>query len=121
MIDTGADFTTLGPYDALTLLGRSYTSTDFAQVAGSIESVGIGRAGARLIMSPMQLRLSSDDGRYLPIVVTVAILEPVPSQPGRHGNWLMPSLLGRDILQHFDLHLSYHPPSVTLTEASTSS
>ena len=30
----------------------------------------------------------------------------------------MPSLLGRDVLQHFDLSLSYHPPSVALTEAS---
>ena len=29
--------------------------------------------------------------------------------------WKLPSLLGRDVLQHFDLHLSYDPPTVSLT------
>ena len=118
MIDTGADFTILAPRDAVALFGRAYTAIDFAQLAGGIESISVGRAEARMIMSPMSLRFTDDAGGYLALTLPVAIVEPLPPQPGDHGNWLMPSLLGRDVLQHFDLHLSYHPPSVSLTEAA---
>lgn len=120
MIDTGADFTILAPRDASALLGGSYAAIDFAQLAGGIESIGVGQAAARMIMSPMSLRFADDTGGYLALTLPVAIAEPVPPQPGEHGNWLMPSLLGRDVLQHFDLHLSHHPPSVVLEEVALS-
>ncbi len=29
-------------------------------------------------------------------------------------SWGVPSVLGRDVLQRFDLNLSYDPPSITL-------
>ena len=120
MIDTGADFTILAPRDAFVLLGGAYTAIDFTQLAGGIESIGVGQAEARMIMSPISLRFTDDAGGHLTLTLPVAIVEPLPPQPGDHGNWLMPSLLGRDVLQHFDLHLSYHPPSVSLTEAAPS-
>ena len=121
MIDTGADFTTLAPRDTLRLLGRAYGNIDFGDPASSVESIGVGHAGARLIRISTQLQFTDDAGGHLTIEIPVAVAEPVPPQPGEHGNWLMPSLLGRDVLQYFDLRLSYHPPSAVLEEASASS
>ena len=118
MIDTGSDFTILAPRDAWALLGESYAAIDFARLASDFESIGVGSAGARMIMSPMSLRFTDDAGGYIALTAPVAIAEPVPPQPGEHGNWLMPSLLGRDVLQYFDLQMGYHPPSVVLEEAS---
>lgn len=121
MIDTGADFTILAPRDASALLGESYADTDFARLAGDFESIGVSSAGARMIMSPMSLQFTDDAGGYIALTMPIAIAEPIPSQPGEHGNWLMPSLLGRDVLQFFNLYLGYHPPSVVLEEAPASS
>ena len=120
MIDTGAEITTLGPRDSLTLLGRSYLTIDFSSIPGTREMIGIGQGSSRSFVTPTELTFFADDGSEIRITLGIAITEPVPPDPGAHGNWQMPSLLGRDVLQHFDLSLSYHPPSVALTEASVS-
>ena len=121
LIDTGAEITTLGPRDSLTLLGRSYLTIDFSSIPGTREMIGIGQGSSRSFITPTELTFFADDGSQIRITLGIAITEPVPPDPGAQGNWRMPSLLGRDVLQHFDLSLSYHPPSVTLTEASESS
>ena len=78
--------------------------------------IGIGQGSSRSFVTPTELTFFADDGSQIRITLGIAITEPVPPDPGAHGNWRMPSLLGRDVLQHFDLSLSYHPPSVALTE-----
>ena len=118
LIDTGADWTTLSPRDALSLLGRSYLDIDFDRSAGRIDLIGIGDGTGSAIVSPMELWFLDTDGDDHRITMMVAICKPSPATPGRHGNWMMPSLLGRDILKWFDLALSYNPPTVTLTEAA---
>ena len=121
LVDTGADMTALGPRDALSLLGRGYLEMDFDQGPGAITARGFGEGDGSALLSQMELRLQDADGVDFPISLNVAICKPSPAEPGQHGNWNMPSLLGRDILEWFDLHLSYNPPSVTLTEVASSS
>ncbi len=118
LIDTGADWTALGPRDALTLLGRRYIEIDFDRAPGRIEIAGFGQGDTNAVISPMELWLRDVEGEDFSVSLQVAICEPSPRTPGPHGNWLIPSLLGRDILEWFDLTLSYNPPSVTLTEAA---
>ena len=35
----------------------------------------------------------------------ILIARPEPAEPGDHGNWRLPSLLGRDFLRHFRFEL----------------
>ena len=121
LIDTGADQTLLSPNDAFVLLGWPYVRLDFAASASRQDFAGVGRGAISAMRHFASLALTATDRSEITFNLPIAVAEPIPPYPGEHGNWLMPSLLGRDILQHFDLHLSYHPPSVTLTEASTSS
>ncbi len=116
LIDTGTDWTTLSPRDALTLLGRGYLEIDFDHTANRIDLAGFGHGDTVAITSPMELWLQDTNGDDFPITLLVAICKPTPPVPGRHGNWMLPSLLGRDIFEWFDLTLSYNPPSVTLVE-----
>ena len=118
LIDTGADWTTLGPRDALTLLGRRYLDIDFDLAQGRVDLAGLGEGDTVAVISPMQIWLREINGDEFSVALQVAICEPSPNMPGLHGNWLIPSLLGRDILTHFDLALSYNPPAVSLTEAA---
>lgn len=124
LIDTGTDFTILGPRDANDLLGDAYTTYDFRGATSGIGPITIGESDTRLVRSLAQLQFIDDDGESSAIVIPVGFVQPIPAKKPKegqeHGNWLMPSLLGRDVLQHFDLHLSYHPPSVVLEEASLS-
>lgn len=125
LIDTGTDFTILGPRDARDLLEDSYATYDFTGDASGVEPITIGQSGTRLIRSLAQLQFIDDAGESITIVIPVGFVQPIPpEEPDHdqdHGNWLMPSLLGRDVLQHFDLHLSYRPPSIVLEEAELSS
>lgn len=119
LIDTGSDITTLGPEDALAILGWSYLEIDFTDPATRLDLTGVGSAGATIRDA---LVIFTDEAQQRIVVpVTLAIAEPDPRVPAAHGNWLMPSLLGRDVLQFFNLYLGYHPPSVVLEEASASS
>ena len=118
LIDTGADWTALGPRDALTLLARPYLQIDWGRAQGRVAITGIGQSDTTAVTSPMQLWLRDVEGTNFSVSLQVAICEPSPPTPGRHGNWMMPSLLGRDILEWFDLELSYNPLSLTLTEAA---
>jgi hypothetical protein len=117
LIDTGADTTALGPRDALALLGRDYLRMDFDHGPGVVAVRGFGEGDGAALVTPMELWLRDTDGIDFPVLLNVAITKPSPAEPGHDGNWMMPSLLGRDILDRFDLTLSYNPPSVTLTEA----
>ena len=122
-LDTGADFTTLSPRDAYSVLEERYLEMVFDPEEEVIEMVDAG-GGASTIVRQARIALFDEDDRPVPITLGVALMRPSPRQPGAHGlwdNWDMPSLLGPDILHYFDLRLSYHPPSAVLEEAPASS
>ncbi len=115
LIDTGADNTSLSPSDAFGVLGEEYLEIDFETHDRRIAISGVGRGSAVAVIEWMQLTLFDTSGFYLTISTPITIFEPMPRYPGRHGNWQMPSLLGRDILQHFRLLVEYDPPIVELS------
>ena len=122
-LDTGADFTTLSPKDAYSVLEERYLEMVFDPEEEVIEMIGAG-GGASTIIRQVRIALFDEDDQPFPITLGVALMRPSPRQPGGHGhwdNWDMPSLLGLDILHHFDLSFSYHPPSAALVETSASS
>ena len=88
LIDTGADATVLHPADAHSILGNELHRIDFDRV-----------------VRDATLTLRSEDRRLHPIEMPILIARPIPSEPGDHGNWRLPSLLGRDFLRHFRLEL----------------
>ena len=113
MIDTGSPFTILSPNDALALLRHDYFALDFVNDSRRIPIFGVGGADNQLILRDAQLTLDSDDLRQMEIEASVLIAQPVPPTPGDHGNWRLPSLLGRDLLRRFRLELDYgERPSV---------
>lgn len=122
-LDTGADFTTLGPNDAYKVLEERYLEMVFDPEEKVFEMVGAG-GSASTIIRRARIVLFDEDDQPFPITLRVGLMKPSPRHPGTQehwGNWYMPSLLGLDILHYFDLHLSYHPPSATLVEAPGSS
>lgn len=121
-LDTGADFTTLSPQDAYKVLEERYLEMAFGPEEEVIEMVGAG-GSASTIVRQVRIVLFDEDDRPVPITLGVALMRPSPRQPGAQGhwdNWDMPSLLGLDVLHHFNLSFSYHPPSAALVEAPTS-
>ena len=117
LLDTGADFTTLNPQDMLRIWGRRFLSIDFTEDP-DVQLAGIGEQTATGRFHEATLTFLDSDRQPIAIPLTLVIAQPTPLTPGLHGNWQIPSLLGRDILEHFDLALSYNPPSVMLTEAA---
>ena len=117
LIDSGADYSVLGPEDALDVCGPAYLSMDFADPDRSLEMSGVGGTAIRPLLRELPLAFFADHGSR--VAVTLAIAEPSPSASSDRGTWLLPSLLGRNIHHHFDRLLSYHPPAVTLIELTT--
>ncbi len=115
LIDTGADFTILSPIDSLRLFGSAYLNFEFSAQDG-LEVTGLGATPTVVRFIDAALKFIATDGTLIELAFPVAIPEPHPRLPSPRGNWQMPSLLGRDALDFFDLAISYHPPTVTLTE-----
>lgn len=113
LVDTGADSTLIEPADAYRLFGDELFSIDFDRRYDTRVSVGIG-GHARSVIEYAQLSTISDDGDYVGVVLPICISEPVPRYPAKSGfsNWDAPSLLGRDVLSFFEVHLDYYPRPV---------
>ena len=62
LIDTGADYTTLGPRSALQVFGPAYLSLDFADPDTSLEMSGVGGGATRLLLRELPLAFFADDG-----------------------------------------------------------
>ena len=104
LIDTGADATVLHPTDAYRLLRGDLRTIDFDHALRRVPGLGVGGAVDRIVRDAT-LTLRSEDRRLHPIEMPILVARPIPSEPGDHGNWRLPSLLGRDFLRQFRLEL----------------
>lgn len=113
LVDTGADSTLIEPTDAYRLFGEELFSIDFGRSYDTRVSVGVG-GHARSVIEYAHLSTISDDGEYVGVILPILISEPVPRRPAESGfsNWDAPSLLGRDVLSFFEVHLDYYPRPV---------
>lgn len=115
MIDTGADYTVLQWEAGRTLLGAWYRDPSNLPRGSLVTVTGVGDATLRCLVQRAGLRFMDADRNPFRIAHSLLIAEPPPRSVQRRAHWEMPSLLGRDILQHFELSLFYDPPSVALT------
>ena len=104
LIDTGADATVLHPTDAYAILGDDLHRIDFNHDPRRTPGLGVGGAVDRVVRDAT-LALQGEDRRLHPIDMPILIARPTPAEPGDHGNWRLPSLLGRDFLRRFRLEL----------------
>ena len=115
MIDTGADYTLVQRGLAIPLLTAAGVDPSGDFEGSKITLSGVGPTPLNCLVQPAGLSfVDEDDEEY---VLSSPLLIPQPSRDAtdRREPTVIPSLLGRDVLQCFDLHLSYDPPSVTLT------
>lgn len=113
LIDTGADFTIVQPSVAALML-RAENQRSPVTASDIVHVTGVGRGNVRTRVRTVGLSLRDDSGQRYWFTDQVLLVDPI--NVGTHSAvWTLPSLLGRDVLQHFDLHLSYDPPSVSLT------
>ena len=104
LIDTGTDATVLHPRDAQRILGDDLHRIDFQSDPRRFTGFGVGGAVDRVARDTILTLYSIDDEPY-PIEMPILIARPAPAEPGDHGNWRLPSLLGRDFLRRFRLEL----------------
>ena len=104
LIDTGADATVLHPADAQSLLGDGLRRIDFGSDPYRAAGLGVG-GGVDRVVRDATLALRSVDDEAYPMEMPILIARPTPAEPGDHGNWRLPSLLGRDFLRHFCFEL----------------
>ncbi len=104
LIDTGSSATTLHPQDALELLGDDYFQIDFANDPHRVSARGVGGVVNRVVRHAT-LGITSIDREPYFLRMRILIAEPTQSAPRGHGNWQLPSVLGRDFLRHFRLEL----------------
>ena len=104
LIDTGADATVLHPADAQSLLGDGLRRIDFESDPYRAAGLGVG-GGVDRVVRDATLTLRSVDNETYATEMPILIARPTPTEPGDHGNWRLPSLLGRDFLRHFRFEL----------------
>ena len=114
MIDTGSDATILMPRDASWLFGDQYLQMDVRSQPDSVPLQGIGEA--EIYMRPFVAALTLTDDTDSPIEFRrrIWIAEPQPEYRSEEGNWMVPSLFGRDAIRPGDFELSYIKSTVTL-------
>ena len=104
LIDTGADATVLHPRDARRILARDLYTINFDADSRRVVGLGVG-GGADRVVRDATLTLRSVGGEFYQMEMPILIARPAPAEPGDHGNWRLPSLLGRDFLRHFRFEL----------------
>ena len=104
LVDTGADATVLHPADAQSLLAGDLQRIDFGRDPYRVAGFGVG-GGADRVVRDATLTLRSVDDELYAVEMPILIARPMPAEPSDHGNWRLPSLLGRDFLRHFRFEL----------------
>lgn len=111
LVDTGADSAILSPQDAVALFGiEEYQELFERNQLISVAGVGNGVAAQQLV----QLLLFDTAGGLISFNHTITVMGLALDEHQRPTNWSMPSLLGRDILDQFCVHLCYRPASLEL-------
>lgn len=100
LVDTGADSTVLMPLDA-TKLGL-----DYSKLTGSVQTIGVGGL-AQMFREPGAVMFLEGTRKLHLYMVDVDIASPTPDIAD------VPSLLGRNILDHWRMH--YNPSTGSLT------
>ena len=113
MIDAGADFTVIQPSVATQVL-RSESERLPTIESDIVHVFGVGQGSVRTRVHTLGLSLRDDLGQRFWFTSPVLLVDALDAGNGS-TKWDLPSLLGRDVLRRFDFHLSYDPPSVTLT------
>jgi hypothetical protein len=101
MVDTGAGATLLHPNDSLNAVGiQRARLTDPSRWAGSVAYTGVG-GNVAYFVTPVRYQFQHDDGRsqYIDGTINVAPLLP--------DNRQLPSVLGWDVLSHFEVVLNW--------------
>ena len=110
LIYTGAESSILYPRQAERLFGRALEQLDFHQSGGGERVVGIDGLTSFVIRAPVAMTFYDEFDTPMPFDATILVVQPDPpnlDDPDKgRGNWDTPSLLGRDLLLHFDLHVS---------------
>ena len=114
LIDSGSDYSVLNPRDAHELLGDVLFKIDFVNDPTAVGVVGMGQGAVVTIEREVDIALRDEEGERVVLGLDMQIARPEPFRVARTGNWQLPSLLGRDVLEYLDLALSYNPPSVYL-------
>lgn len=108
MVDTGAAHTCIHPLDAIRSLGMQPAQlVNPALWPKVVQSRGVG-GGARYFEVPASYGFASDDGSVEVIESNVWIGQLTAS------NQRMPSLIGWNLLKHFDLRVHGGRPSISL-------
>ena len=115
MIDTGADYTIVQRQAVLPLLKAAGVKVGPESSREDVVLSGVGPVPLTCIVQPAGLGLINDGGEEFTFANPILVPRPSSVRELARGRVKLPSLLGRDVLQYFDLHLSYDPPSVTLT------
>lgn len=105
LIDTGADRTMIAPRDAVTILGERQYHALNRQSGGRIPISGVG-AGGEVVERELLLVFRTETGTPIVVNQNLWIALELKDQRGVVVNRLMPSLLGRDILNDFTLTVS---------------
>jgi hypothetical protein len=111
LINTGATVTTIGPIDAATHLGIPWLTLISPSLWPEHQDFGgIGGSCVHYIQDAEYL-FRHADGSTQRLQGKIAIMQPtVPPQPSNH--WV-PSLLGRDLLQHFRMTTDWAQQTIT--------
>lgn len=115
LIDTGADFTIVQPELASSLLKATGQDSGAEVERNLITMNGVGPTPLRCQIQPAGLSMVDDAGEEFVFSSPVLIPQPDARQGSGRRSGVVPSLLGRDVLQRFELSLSYDPATVSLT------
>lgn len=110
LIDTGADRTLLSPAHA----ARVFGAQEYRRMMSTERRINIGGVGtgASVVIRPAFLQFRADVDDPILLLHDLWVAAEIRDQSGAVLNRHMPSLLGRDILNHFTLTVS--PPNGVL-------
>ncbi len=110
LIDTGAESSILYPRQAEQLFGRALEQLDFHQSGVGERVAGIDGLMSFAIRVPVITTFYDEFDDPIPFDTSILVVQPDPPDlddpDNGRGNWDTPSLLGRDLLLHFDLQVS---------------
>ena len=107
LIDTGSEVSILYPDQGTTLLGEQFERVVSRASTGREYVAGVEGQLNLAIRIPVEMTFQDEDGVPFRFDTTILVAEPsLSDHDGNRGNWDNPPLLGRDLLLHFDLHVS---------------